>query len=418
MKHIKICLLSYSDGGGGAFIGAYRLHEGLKKVGADSKMIVNRKVTDDASILAPPKSLGKIWAKLAPRIDAIPLNFYRNRGRNFSLQWLPDGMTSQVNQLNPDVIYLHWIGYAFMQIETLRKLNKPLVWKLADMWAFSGGCHYSQECNGYTQSCGSCPQLNSNKEFDLSRWVWKRKAKAWKNLDLTLVTPSRWLAKCASESSLFRERRIEVIPNGIDTQIYKPIERSQVRHILNLPQEKQLILFVARNVTSDRRKGFHLLLQALELLERSENNAEVELVVVGASKSKNFPDLNLKRHYLGQLNDEISLALAYSAADVFIAPSTQDNFPNTVMEALACGTPCVAFNIGGMPDLIEHHKNGYLAQPFEVEDLTQGIIWILENQERCNKLSAYARRKVEKEFNIELQVKRYLSLFEEVSKNK
>jgi glycosyltransferase involved in cell wall biosynthesis len=252
----------------------------------------------------------------------------------------------------------------------------------------------------YTNSCGACPQLHSNKEKDLSRWIWQCKAKAWQNLNLTIVSPSHCLAKCAASSSLLKDSRIEVIPNGLDTKQYKPIQKSIARSIIGLPEDKQLVLFGAMSATSDPRKGFNLLQSALQNLSQSGWGERVELVVFGASQPKNPTELDFKSHYLGRLNDDISLSLVYAAADVFIAPSVQDNLPNTVMESLACGTPCVAFDIGGMCDMIEHQKNGYLAKPLDVDDLARGIAWVLEDEERLRKLGVDGREKVEQNFTL------------------
>jgi glycosyltransferase involved in cell wall biosynthesis len=197
--------------------------------------------------------------------------------------------------------------------------------------------------------------------------------------------------------------------------VYKPTNKGVARELLGLPHDKQLILFGSLRTTSDRRKGFHLLQSALQDLSKTDWKDRLELVVFGYSQPENPPDLGFKIHYLGTLNDDLSLTLSYSAADVFVAPSMEDNLPNTVMESMACGTPSVAFKIGGMPDMIEHKKNGYLAQPYEVKDLAQGIVWVLENEERYHKLSYRAREKVEQEFTLEIQAHRYLSLFEEIS---
>lgn len=412
---MKTLILSTSDRGG-AGRAAYRLHQGLRGTGIESQMLVQAKDGDDVTVIEPNNKLRKEAVTLNPRLDRIPLKLYQQRDRTtYSIQWLPDKIALQVAQLNPDVVNLHWICDGFVQIETIARLKKPIVWTLHDMWAFTGGCHYNQECDRFTNSCGACPQLHSNKSWDLSRWVWQRKAKAWKNLKLTIVTPSDWLAKEAISSSLFQNQHITVIPNGLDTQTYKPIEKQFARKMLNLPDDKQLILFGAMNATSDVRKGFHLLQSALKDLCQSIYAEQFELVVFGASAPVNEVDLSFKTHYLGILRDDISLSLAYSSADVFVAPSIQDNLPNTIMESLACGTPCVAFNIGGMPEMIEHQQNGYLAQPFNTEDLAQGIVWVLENIERYQKLADRAREKVNQEFTLELQAKRYLSLFNEIT---
>ena len=412
---IKPLLISTIDINGGAARATYRLHRGLQNIGVDSQMLVQNKQSDDYTVTAPVSKLSKGIGKLKPTLDSLPLQLYPQRDRStYSVQWLPDNLAAQVAQINPDVINLHWINGGYLKIETIAKFNKPIVWTLHDMWAFTGGCHYNGDCMSYTNSCGACPQLHSNKEKDLSRWIWKRKVRAWQNLNLTIVTPSHWLAKCAASSSLLKDTRIEVIPNGLDTKQYKPIEKSLARSILGFPQNKQLILFGAMSATSDPRKGFNLLQSALQKLSQSGWGEQVELVVFGSSQPKNPTELGLKSHYLGRLNDDISLSLVYAAADVFIAPSVQDNLPNTVMESLACGTPCVVFDIGGMPDMIVHQQNGYLAKPFDIDDLAKGIDWILQDVERLQKLSHNASQKVKQEFSLDIQAHCYMSLFKDI----
>jgi len=412
---MNVLLLNTSDITGGAARAAYRLHQGLQSIGINSQMLVQDKSSNDKTVAAPKTNLSESIAKTRITFDALPLKLYpQRRDAIFSPQWLPDTVIHRVTQLNPDVINLHWINSGYLQIETVAKLKRPIVWTLHDMWAFTGGCHYSQDCDRYTASCGTCPQLHSSKDWDLSRWVWQRKAKAWINLNSTVVAPSSWLAKCASSSSLFKDLRVEVIPNGIDTERYRPINRQVARELLHLPQDKHLILFGAVKATSDQRKGFHLLQPALQDLSKSGWQDELELVIFGASQPVNPPNFGFKVHYLGTLSEDLSLALVYSAANVFVLPSTQENLANTVMEALACGTPCVAFNIGGMPDMIEHQKNGYLAQPYKIEDLAQGITWVLKSEERNQNLSHRAREKAEQEFSLEIQARRYLSLFTKI----
>ena len=413
---MNVLLLSTFDVKGGAARAAYRLHQGFKNIDHHSQMLVQTKHSDDRQVIgfSDTSGIGKAITGSRLSLNQLPLRFYPDHVSFYSLQWLPDNIASKVIQLNPDVINIHWICNSYLQIETLAKLNKPLVWTLHDMWPFTGGCHYSGECDRYMASCGSCPLLGSSKNWDLSRWVWQRKAKAWKNLNLTIVSPSYWLAKCASSSYLFQDLPIKVIPNSIDTKKYRPINRQVARELLGLPQDKQLVLFGSIKATKDKRKGFQFLQPVLQKLSQSGWQDKLELVVFGASRSDNLPDFGLPSHYVGNLNDDLSLATVYSAADVFVLPSVQDNLPNTIMEAIACGTPCVAFNIGGIPDLIEHQKNGYLAQPFKTDDLAQGIAWVLEKEERHQKLSYRAREKAEQEFALQIQAGRYLSLFKEI----
>jgi glycosyltransferase involved in cell wall biosynthesis len=412
---MKILLINSSDTVGGAARAAYRLHDGLRNIGANSQLLVQEKLSSDKMVLAPKKKTYQTIANIRSAIDSLPLKFYPQRHSLFSLQWLPDQVADRVTQIAPDIINLHWINTAFLQIETLTRLKRPLVWTLHDMWAFTGGCHYSGECNLYTASCGTCPLLASAKNKDLSHWVLQRKHKAWRNLNLTIVSPSHWLAKCASSSSIFHNLRVEVIPNGIDIQKYRHIKRSRAREILNLPLDKKLVLFGSLYATDDPRKGFYLLQEALKKLCNSTWQNKLEVVVFGASQPDNPPEFGFKTHYLGKFNDDLSLALVYSSADVFVLPSIQENLANTVMEAIACGTPTIAFNIGGMPDMIEHEKNGYLAQPFKTEDLASGIAWVIDNEERNQKLSYYARVKAEKEFSTEIQANRYYCLFQDIT---
>ncbi|QDL06525.1 glycosyl transferase [Brasilonema octagenarum UFV-E1] len=411
---MKVLQMStYDSGGAGRAV--YRLHQGLHSIGINSQLLVQAKNTDDKTVIAQHTKLEKGIAKLRPSLSRLLLNFYPQRElTDYYLSWLPDRVCPQVKQLNPDILNLHWISNGYLEVETIAKLNKPIVWTLHDMWAFTGGCHYSQNCDRYMNSCGACPQLNSQKQRDLSRWQWQRKARAWQEADITLVSPSSWLAKCAQASSIFRNTRVEVIPNGLDTNKYKPVNKHIARELLNLPQDKQLIVFGAVNATQHKRKGFTLLQAALQDLSKSVWQDRLELVIFGSSQSDNQIDLGFRTHYTGKLADDVSLSLVYSAADVFIAPSIEDNLPNTVMEAIACGTPCIAFHIGGMPDMIEHQKNGYLAQPYKIEDLSYGITWVLENTERYQKLCHHAREKAEQEFTMQIQAQRYLSMYTEL----
>lgn len=415
---MKALLLNTFDSGGGAAIAACRLNRGLRDVGVDSSMMVQIKSDNNPYIVGPASKFERGISILRPEIDSLPLKLYPHRNQFiFSPAFMPERISATVASLNPDIINLHWVAYGFLKIETLKCFKKPIIWTLHDMWAFTGGCHIPFECTRYREMCGACPTLGSIKENDLSRKIWRRKQKAWKYLNMTVVAPSRWLAECARSSSLFSDVRVEVIPNGLDIQIFKPIEKSVARNILSLPQDKKLILFGAMDSISDRNKGFHLLSPALQMLSEKGWGDKAELIVFGAREPENPPALGMKARYIGKLNDEVSLALLYSAADIFVLPSVQENLPNTVMEAIACSTPCVAFNQGGLPDLIEHGKNGYLAKPFETDDLARGIEWVLDDDERRKDLSHRAREKVENEFAIEKVAKRYADLYRKIVGN-
>jgi glycosyltransferase involved in cell wall biosynthesis len=412
---MKVVLLGNDDLKWGAGRAAYRLHQGLRNLDVDSHLLVQTKLSEDETVIAPTTAIAKTLAKVRPTLNSFPLKFYSQFDQGvYSLQWIPDRLVNQVEQFSPHIINLHDITLGYIQIETLAKFKQPLVWTLHDMWAFTGGCHYSNGCDRYQESCGACPQLNSQRDWDLSRWIWQRKTKNWHKLNLTIVTLSQWMTDCVKKSSLLQDFPVEMIANGLDLERFKPIDKSLAKKILGLPQEKQIILFGAMNATSDRRKGFQELYPALKNLNQKKWQDRIQLIVFGASQPQNPPKFGFPTQYLGKLHDDVTLSLVYSAADVFVTPSKEDNLPNTVLESLACGTPCVAFKIGGMPDLIEHQKNGYLAQPFDTTDLARGIQWVLEDSSRSAQLGDRARKKAETEFNQIIQSQRYLSLFNKI----
>jgi glycosyltransferase involved in cell wall biosynthesis len=407
---MKVLHLSAFDLVGGAARAAYRIHQGLQNIGIDSQLLVQHKRSSDRTVTTAES---KVYAKLRSLADSAPINFYPHRQQMFSPQWCPDALLKSANRFAPDIINLNWVCNGFVPVEALAKFKQPLVWTLQDMWAFTGGCHYTLGCDRYQDCCGNCPQLQSNRDRDLSRWVWQRKQKAWQNLNLTIVTPSSWMAECARSSSLFRELAIKIIPFGLDTAKFAPYDSKQARQELNLPQNKQLVLFGAIDATGDTRKGSHLLQQALKKLGQSQWQEKIELVIFGASQPEQPIDFGFPVHYLGHL-DDAHLRLAYSAADVMVAPSLQEAFGQTASESLACGTPIVVFERTGLADIVDRDRNGYVAEYEDIEDLARGIVWVIEDEERHQQLRYYAREKAEREYAWTVQANRYLSLFEKI----
>lgn len=414
---MKPLLLNTYDNVGGAAIATYRLHSGLRSIGVDSRLMVMYKGKDDPSVIGPePQSLLKrALASWCMRRDAkITSACVASGNRYFSPARYPDNLAQRVAAINPDLLHLFWMNSGFMKIETLRQFNRPIVWTLHDMWPFTGGCHYDDECGRYRQSCGSCPVLGSTSDHDLSRQILERKRQSWDGLPVVVVATSHWLAEMARSSTVFRGKRIEVIPNGMNTDTYKPLDKRSGRAAYGLPQDKNLILFSAMRANLDKRKGNHLLVPALKKITEAGWREKTELVILGATTPSDSPDLGMKAHYMGQLHDEISQVLLYSAVDVTVAPSIQENLSNTVMESLSCGTPVVAFNIGGMPDMIDHQHNGYLADPFETDDLAAGIMWVLSGKARHNMLSLHSRTTVVERYALKKVADQYLSLYREI----
>ena len=413
---MKILHLSFSDISGGADRAAYRLHLGLLKEGVESKMFVWRKKSDSDTVVTPANTLQKLNAFFSPRLERDLKRIRVGKTTSlFSPAILPGAnMVPQLASTPADIVNLHWICGGLLSIEELQKINKPIIWTIHDMWAFTGGCHYADECQKYQQRCGNCPVLSKSGSHDLSRRVFDRKVKTYKDLNLTIAAPSHWIAECARKSTLFRNTKIELIHYGLDLDTFRPTSnKRQAREKLNLPEDRMLILFGAMDTIDDPRKGFDLLLSGLKFLPRHWKK-KVDLVVFGSSRTGDTQYSGFSTHFMGQINDDHKLALLYSTASLMIAPSRQDNLPNTVLESLACGTPVVGFDIGGMPDMIEEEKSGYLARAFDTEDLARGIRIILERQSQNDKMSRASRTRAEENFSIETMTKNYLSLYKSV----
>jgi glycosyltransferase involved in cell wall biosynthesis len=411
-------LISTSDIAGGAARAAYRLHRGLRTIGIESTMLVQEKYSDLQTVQGPETDLKRFLVLLRRLLDKVPLRLYPNRSRSpFHFAWLPgSGIVKQIGLLDPDVVNLHWVCGGMLSIEKVGKINKPIIWTLQDMWAFTGGCHYTVDCSRYRDQCGACPQLGSGRKNDLTHITWQRKQRAWRRINLTVVTPTKWMATHARRSSLFGDYRIEVIPFGLDLDIFKPVNKAIARDFLNLPKKKSIVMFGALDPTSNSRKGFQFIEPALKILKNKlSDDGEIELAVFGASKPTDPFPFPFPCRYLGRKEDNETLSLFYSAADVMVVPSIQEAFGQTASEALSCGTPVVTFDDTGPKDIVDHFQNGYLARPYKPEDLARGIAWILEDNERYQRLSCNARQKAEKEYGLERQARRYLELYKELA---
>jgi len=410
---MKILIVNTFDTVGGAAKATYRLYKALLDKGIDVTMLVQQKKSGDYRIVVPDSKVDKLFSLFYPSIDQLPVRFYRQRTKTlFSPAWIGNGkILKLIEEIDPDIVHLHWVNGGVLKIEDLKKIEKPMVWSLHDMWAFTGGCHYDENCGKFMNRCGACPVLGSQKEYDLSRWIWNRKARTFSGMKhLTINGLSRWLMECSRSSRLLGDKRHINLPNPIDTHLYKPVSKQEARALWNLPQDKKLLLFGAMNVMGDKRKGLKELNNALNLLRLKD----IELVIFGSGQPKNPPTFPFKTHYLGQVYDDISLVALYSAVDVTVIPSLQENLSNTIMESLSCATPVVAFDIGGNGDMIEHGINGCLATPFDVENFAEGIEWILRaNKEMYEWLCRNARNKIVKEFDCEIVVQKYISLYRE-----
>jgi glycosyltransferase involved in cell wall biosynthesis len=394
---------------GGAARAAWRTYLGIRQIHPRSNYLTL--VKEDLRPDVVGRYHWSIKGLLATRLatlDRIPMARYPDRQPvTFTPAAWINPLRVPLQRFRPQLVHLHWLASSLLRIEDLGRLQVPVVWTLHDTWAFTGGCHYTGDCAGYQKRCGQCPQLGSDREHDLSRRIWTRKQVAYAGLDLTVVAPSRWLADVARRSSLFAGRRIEVIPNGLDTSVYRPLDKPAAKSFLGLDPAQPVLLFGAQWLT-DRRKGGDLLAAALASID-----FPCTLLTFGEGRFPEIANPHLTVRALGSLQDDVSLAAVYSAADVFICPSREDNLPNTVAEAMACGTPCVAFDVNGLPDMIDHRGNGWLARAFDPADLAEGVRWLVHHPEPAL-LRQAARDKAVAEYSLDVMARRYADLYAEL----
>ncbi len=408
---MKILHINTNDLDGGAARAAYRIHQGLVDLGQQSRLFVARKHTDDKHVFSYSSRFEKLegqmnqWGELGLKaILKVNSKAHWSAGMNFF---------SPMNKYlkgNMDIVHLHWINGGFISLRQITKIKVPIVWTLHDSWPFTGGCHIPYACREYEKGCEDCLYFRKS-FFKFNRYLFYQKKKVYRKGNMMIVCPSKWLAECASRSALFGDKEICVIPNGLDVlHTYRPIEKTIARKLSDIGREKKVILFCAMGATSDENKGFSFLYQALKSLK--ETKEEIEIIVLGGREPKNPPNFGFPTHYMGRIHDDMSLRILYVAADVVIIPSKSENLPNVIIEAMACGTPCVAFRIGGIPDIIHHKMDGYLAEPYDVKDLTRGIEFILNDMERWKVLGKNARKKVVENFDIRIVAKQYQRLYE------
>lgn len=407
---MNVLLLNTYDWGG-AGTATTRIHRGLRRIGVDSRLLVANRRGDEPGVIGPAGQFGRAYAMARIVLDSVPLRPFGPPDSPFSVCWLPSRVHHRIQRLDPELVHLNWVGDGFLNVKDLRKFGRPIVWRLPDMWALTGGCHYSDGCDRFEEHCGRCPRLGRDVKHDPTWWTLRRKRKAWTDLDITVVAPSTWLADQADRSAIFGHQRVEVIPNGLDTETFKPYDQAFARDAFDLPTDRQLLLFGSINPTSDARKGFGYLRQALRSLADTDQAADLTLVVFGAEAPDDPPDLGFETHYVGYLDDDVSLALLYAAADVMVVPSKYEGFGQTVTEAQACGTPVVAFDATGPKDTVVHKETGYLAEPYDPKDFAAGIIWVVADAERRTELSAAARERTARKYSLEEVAKQYRELY-------
>jgi glycosyltransferase involved in cell wall biosynthesis len=408
---MKILTVNTSDIQGGAAQAAYRLHNSLLAQDIESQMLVQEKSSDDWTVESLPISkIQKGFSLLRSIIDNIPVKFYKNRTETlFSPSWLGfSNIVNRINELNPDIVHFHWICGGMINIKKIAKINAPIVWSLHDMWAFTGGCHYDENCSGYIKDCKKCKVLGVESSALSSKGL-KRKERVYAiKKNIYLVPTSTWIEKMARKSHFCNHLK-GVLYNPLDLSLFKKISKKSIRKYFNIEKNRKVVLFGAASPFSDKRKGFKELSEALKLLK----NKDILLFIIGATKPKELTVNGFEVKYIPYLKDEISLPLIYNAADVTVVPSLQETFGQMSSESLACETPVVGFDSTGTADIVDHKKNGYLAKPFSPEDLAVGIEWIL-NSSDYDELCLHARKKVLREFDSGVVARKYINLYKEI----
>lgn len=411
MTKFKVVHLVAGSLKGGAARGAYWLHKGLLEEGVDSIILgPNIDPGGDSSLQRLSHTRAqRIAFRAKRRIDRGALRIYRkNKSPIFSTGLIGSNFKRHPSFQAADIVHLHWVN-ELVSIRSLRRITKPMVWTLRDMWPMTGGCHYAMECTGYETRCGACPQLQSSRKLDLSRLVLAQKEASFPR-NIRVIGISSWLSACAERSSVFRDFHIETIRNGIDISELFPVDRDFARQALNLPLDKKIIL-IGANYIGAFYKGFDLFVSAMEgmLLE------DVHIVHFGRGECVPEAMPWASSSGLGFLNDSVSLRLAYSAADVFVAPSRMEAFGKTIVEAMACSTPVVCFDATGPADIVVHRRTGYKAKAFDTDDLRQGIEWVLSlHGDEKQFLREQSRDRAINHFSSQVIAREYVSLYKQM----
>lgn len=407
-------LLAQSDLQGGAARAAFRLHKAMHGAGHESGMLVRDRQSDFPNVHGLRSAVSsRAVAALRNQFGGAIFRFgCPSDGAPRSGNWIPSSVLPAIESYSPDVVNIHWIGGETMSIAEIGRITRPMVWTVHDMWLFCGSEHYTSDSedsrwrNGYK----SDSRRGAGMGFDLDRWVWARKKRRWR-MPMSVVAPSKWLAECASASALLREQAITCIPNPLDTECFAPRNRAFSREVLGLPAQGFLIAFGAISGQSDPRKGFDLLRGALVHVRNAYPEIPLQAVVFGHSAPIGA-ELPVPVKWLGHLHDDATLSLLYSAVDVTVVPSRQENLPQSATEAQACGCPVLAFDCTGLSDAVAHRVTGYLARPFDVADLAAGVKWLYEEPGRLAMMRHNARDRAVRLWSSNVVVPQYVEFFE------
>ena len=416
---MRVLIINTSERIGGAAIAANRLMDALRNNGIQAKMLVRDKQTDNITVIGLKKSLWSIWQFVWERIVIWKANHFKQHNL-FAVDIANTGtdITTYPEFKEADIIHLHWVNQGMLSLKDLKKIlqsGKPIVWTMHDMWPCTGICHHARECDKYHKECHHCPYLYyGGAKKDLSNQTFKKKKELYQLSPITFITCSQWLKERAGQSALLEQHPIVHIPNPIKTNLFTPRDKVEARQKCNLPTDKKLILFGSVKIT-DKRKGIDYFIESCKILAEKHPELVNNLgVAVYGKESEQLKSLVPFQVYaLDYISNEKELVNVYNAVDLYVTPSLEENLPNTIMEAMACGIPCVGFNVGGIPEMIDHLHNGYVADYKSAEDFANGIHWTLSESE-YQSLSEEARRKVTSSYSESTIAKKYIEVYNKI----
>ena len=408
---MRVLIVNTSERTGGAAVAASRLMMALINNGVKAKMLVRDKDTDSLTVASLPKSPMNRWRFLWERwVVFCRLHFQRQHLFEVDIANTGADITKLREFQEADIIHLHWINQGMLSLSGIRQIlrsGKPVVWTMHDIWPATAICHVTLGCRHFTSQCHHCRLLpGGGSRNDLSTTIWQKKRRMIENESIYFVACSHWLESEAKKSALLDGQKVTSVPNPIDTHIYKRGNKQEARQRLGLPLDKKLILFASQRVTNEN-KGMSYLVEACRQLA---DIPQLGVVILGGHAEEVVSQLPIESFPLGYVNDEQRIVDVYRAADVFVLPSLSENLPNTIMEAMACGVPCVGFRVGGIPEEIDHKKNGYVAEYASALDLAKGIRWILSEAD-YERLSEQAVHKVVHSYSQRSVASQYMEVY-------
>jgi glycosyltransferase involved in cell wall biosynthesis len=417
---MRILIVSTSEKTGGAALAANRLMEALKNNGEKAMMLVRDKETEQISVAALPSSWSLRWHFLWERWCVYwHLRFHREHLFDIDIANSGNDITRTREFQEADIIHLHWVNQGMLSLSNIRKIldsGKPVVWTMHDMWPATAICHLTLGCEQFHSRCSHCHYLpGSGGENDLASRIWGRKERMLHGKNILFVACSRWLATEAKKSGLLQGQKVVSIPNPIDLHVFHQEDKTAARQRAGLPLDKRLVLFVSQRVTN-QNKGMSYLVEACRIFNsrHPETRDNTALVILGGHAEEVTAQFDMPVYPLGYVNDTKRIVDIYNAADLFVLPSLSENLPNTIMEAMACGVPCVGFKVGGIPEEIDHLKNGYVAEYKNADDLARGIRWILD-EANLQELSAHAIGKVASTYSQQRVALKYIEVYSQAA---